>query len=203
MHAVSLYGATPGLSADWPGRVTERLRGLLGAGDAMFVQGCAGDIVPARRGFEAVGAMSALIADRAAAATKVTAALKTQPLRVVQRVLDLPATEEAARDMGATIKSEITVVNFGPLALVTLPGEPLQEIATAIQQRSPFPHTLVLGYANGRGVGYVGLPGGKARGGYEMTYVGLGADHAGQMLVDAAVQLLEQEAAASQGPSGR
>ena len=66
------------------------------------------------------------------------------------------------------------------------------ELSTAIQTRSPSPHTLVLGYANGRGVGYVGLPGGKARGGYEMGEVGTGTDEAGAMLVETAVRLLQE-----------
>ena len=202
MHAVALYGATGGISADWPGRVTDLLRNQIG-GDAMFLQGCAGDIVPARRGFDAVEKMSALLADRAAAAAKVTWPLKLGTLRVSRAVIALPATEIAATDIGRpTLAAEITVVNFGPLAWVTLPGEPLQEIATAIQQQSPFAHTLVLGYANGRGAGYVGLPGGKARGGYEMTFVGAGTDEAGELLVNAAVKLL-QEAATADGEKRR
>jgi neutral ceramidase len=198
MHAVAVYSSYKGISADWPGRVTDLLRGKLG-GEAMFLQGCAGDIVPARRGFEAVEAMSALIADRAAAAARAGATLtRTGPLRVSRHVVGLPATEAAAKDLGrVTIDAEISVVSIGPVVLVTLPGEPLQEISTAILQRSPFPHTLVLGYANGRGVGYIGLPGGKSRGGYEMSEVGAGTDDAGGLLVDAAVELLRQHAATS------
>jgi hypothetical protein len=64
-------------------------------------------------------------------------------------------------------------------------------LAIAIQARSPFPHTLVLGYSNGYGVQYVGLPGEKARGGYEMGTAGSGVDECGGLLVEAAVRLLE------------
>ncbi len=196
MHAVAVYSDYPGLSADWPGRVMDRIREKGGA-EAMFFQGCAGDIVPGRRGFEAVEAMSDLISARAIAAAKAATPLAVGQLRVASARVGLPATPAAAADLAnPTIAAEIDVVNFGPLALVTLPGEPLQEIATAIRDRSPFPHTIVLGYANGRGVGYVGLPGNKAKGGYEMSEVGTGTDEAGGFLVETAVRLLRDEFAA-------
>lgn len=195
MHAVAVYSAYQGISADWPGRVTDLIRERSGS-EAMHLQGCAGDIVPARRGFAAVEAMSTTLADRAVAATKVALTLNPGPIRISHAVVGLPTTEAAAIDLGhSSVDAEITVVSVGPLALVTLPGEPLQELATAIQQRSPFSHTLVLGYANGRGVGYVGLPGGKIRGGYEMTAVGAGADEAGSLLVETAARLLREHAA--------
>jgi hypothetical protein len=194
MHVVAVYSQYKGISADWPGRVADLIRAKLG-GDAMFLQGCAGDIVPARRGFEAVEAMAALISERAIDADKVAVKLSPAALRVSHARLGLPATEAAGKDLGRdSIDAEVMAVTFGSLALVTLPGEPLQELSTAIQQRSPYPHTLVLGYANGRGVGYVGLPGGKAKGGYEMSDVGHGTDEAGGFLVETALRLLHAPA---------
>ena len=190
MHAVAVYSSYKGVSADWPGRVADLIRAKGGA-EAMFLQGCAGDIVPARRGFEAVEAMAALISERALAADKVAIKLPPAQILVTRALLGLPATEAAAKDLGReSIDAEVMAVTLGSLALVTLPGEPLQEMSTAIQQRSPFPHTLVLGYANGRGIGYVGLPGGKLKGGYEMSDVGAGTDEAGGFLVDTALRLL-------------
>jgi hypothetical protein len=50
-HSVAVYGEFTGISADWPGEVTKRLKGALGT-EVMFLQGCAGDIVPARRGLK-------------------------------------------------------------------------------------------------------------------------------------------------------
>lgn len=191
IHVVAVYSQYKGISADWPGRVAELIRAK-GGGEAMFLQGCAGDIVPARRGFEAVEAMATLISERALAADKVAVKLPTGALSVSRAVLGLPATDAAAKDLGReSIDAEVMAVTMGTLAIVTLPGEPLQELATAIQRRSPFPDTIVLGYANGRGVGYVGLPGGKAKGGYEMSEVGAGTDEAGGFLVETAVRLLE------------
>ena len=190
-HPVAVYPYHKGISADWPGTVASRLASATG-GDALFVQGCAGDIVPARRGLEARDQMARLVADRAAAALKVAAPLSTNRLEIAQATVKLPLTEVAQRDMGPEpFSGEVQVIAVGPLAMVTLPGEPLIGLAIAIQARSPFPHTLVLGYSNGYGVQYVGLPGEKARGGYEMGTAGSGVDECGGLLVEAAVRLLE------------
>lgn len=191
-HAVSVYGGYKGISADWPGPTVNRIRAALG-GEAMFLQGCAGDVVPARRGLEAVAQMAELISQRAIAAQKVATTLPPARIRVAQSVIGLPATPAAANDLQRrTIDSEVQVISCGELALVTLPGEPLQDLAHAIQARSRFSHTLVLGYANGRGVGYVGQPGNKVKGGYEMSEVGHGTDEAGGFLVATAVRLLDE-----------
>ena len=50
MHAVAVYSQYKGISADWPGRVADLIRSKEGC-ETMFLQGCAGDIVPIRRGF--------------------------------------------------------------------------------------------------------------------------------------------------------
>jgi hypothetical protein len=93
----------------------------------------------------------------------------------------------------ATKHSEVQLITVGPLALVALPGEPLTKIGQAIQERSPFPETLVLGYSNGSGVQYVGVPGEKSKGGYEMGPWGLGDDSCGGVLIEAAVKLLQEK----------
>jgi hypothetical protein len=84
------------------------------------------------------------------------------------------------------------VLTCGPLAFVTLPGEPMTELGAAIREKSPFPQTLVLGYSNGNGVHYVGMPGEKARGGYEAGVAGAGTDECGALLVAAANNLLRE-----------
>jgi hypothetical protein len=49
----------------------------------------------------------------------------------------------------------------------------------------------VVGYANGSGAGYVGLPGEKARGGYEAG-AGRGTEEAGLFMIETAVRLLHE-----------
>ena len=137
--------------------------------------------------------MARFFAKRAVSAAKVSHPLSSTDLQVSSGVVGLPLTPEARKNAGSDIQPvEIQVINIGEFALVTLPGEPLNGLATAIQARSPFPHTLVVGYTNGRGVGYVGLPGEKARGGYEASHVGRGTDEAGKFLIETAVRLLEE-----------
>jgi hypothetical protein len=192
-HPVTVYPFHKGISPDWPGLVATSLEAALG-GLALFLQGCAGDIVPARRGLEACDRMARLIAERALAALKQTQPLPASPLQALNATVSLPLTEAARKDMQQdSFAAEVQVLVCGPLALVALPGEPLIGLAASIQQRSPFAHTLVLGYSNGYGIQYVGLPGEKARGGYEMGPVGAGTDECGQLLVDTAVQLLKEQ----------
>lgn len=191
-HAVSVYNANRGISADWPGAAVENLKRAIG-GEVQFVQGCAGNIVPARRGVSAAREMGVYIAERSARAVAKAAPLPAAPIAVSQAIIGLPLTPVAAAvAKRPTTDAEIQVITMGPLAIVALPGEPLIELSSAIQERSPFPHTLVLGYSNGRGAAYVGMPGHKAKGGYEMTAVGRGTDEGGGMMVETALRLLQE-----------
>lgn len=190
-HAVSIYPHHQGVSADWPGPACDHIAAELG-GAALFLQGCAGDIVPARRGEEARAQMARFFADRALAAAAQRHPLPAEPLQVASERVALPLTRQARADVKAdTRAAEIQVIACGPLAIVALPGEPLNGLARDIQARSSFPHTLVAGYANGRGMGYVGLPGEKALGGYEAR-AGRGTEECGLFMVETAIRLLEE-----------
>ena len=191
-HAVSIYPSNPAISADWPGAASAALGGALG-GDALFLQGCAGDINPWRRGSAAVAEMAAAFAKKAEVAARHSVRLAHAPLQVGRTTIDLPLTPEAQARVGAqAVAAEIQVIACGPLALVGLPGEPMTEIGQAIREQSPFPQTLVLGYANGNGVHYVGMPGEKARGGYEAGLAGAGTDACGPLMIDAAMRVLRE-----------
>jgi hypothetical protein len=67
-------------------------------------------------------------------------------------------------------------------------------LGAAIRASSPFPQTLVMGYSNGNGAHYVGMPGEKARGGYEAGVAGAGTDECGTLMIEAAVRLLRETA---------
>ena len=190
-HAVSVYPHHQGISADWPGPACDHIAAEMG-GEALYLQGCAGDIVPARRGLDARDEMARFFADRAVAAARQAGPLPSSPLQVTSFTLALPVTV-GTREKGGppTRDAEVQVIACGPLALVALPGEPLTGLAREIRRRSPLPHTVVVGYANGRGVGYVGLSGEKARGGYEAR-AGSGTDECGPFLIETAVRLLEE-----------
>lgn len=190
-HAVCVYPYSTAFSADWPGFAEDRVESEVG-GRSLFLQGCAGDLVPARRGIEAAKVMGALIGQRVAAAEAVGLPVAVDRLRAASARASLPWNAAQKAKTGADHGDvEIQAFVLGPIAILALPGEPMIEISEAIQRRSPYPHTLVLGYSNGSGVIYVGLPGELARGGYETTTDSAhGTDACGTILIDSAVALL-------------
>jgi neutral ceramidase len=189
-HAVSIYPSNPALSADWPGPASRALSGALG-GESLFLQGCAGDINPWRRGQGAVSAMAEGLAKKAQVTTRYTAKLAIAPLQIARTTVNLPLTPAAKERIGGdTVAAEIQAIVCGPLAIIGLPGEPMTELGMLIREKSPFPQTLVLGYSNGNGAHYVGMPGEKARGGYEAGVAGAGTDECGTLMVEAANRLL-------------
>ena len=192
-HAVALYPYTDGITADWPGTVSAGISNALG-GETVFLQGTAGDINPGRRGFEAVQEMEKGITALAKAAHRYSAQLETGKIKAGRIIAALPLTNYGQNKLGiASVSSEVQVISIGPLAFVTLPGEPMTELGMAIRKHSPFPQTLVLGYSNGNGVHYVGMPGEKMYGGYETgEQASIGTDEAGPILVKTAVKLLNQ-----------
>ena len=191
-HAVSIYTFSEAVSADWPGEASERISNVLG-GETLFFQGAAGDVNPWRRGREAVQEMAKGLADHAKEAYKYSVQLKPDTLGAIRGTIQLPLDDVGKKRTGLeTIEAEVQIITLGSLAIVTLPGEPLTDLGAAIRKRSPFPQTLVLGYSNGNGVHYVGMPGEKARGGYEMEAGTVGTDEAGEMLVKLAVRMLNK-----------
>ncbi len=190
-HPVSIYPYHRGVSADWPGPATERISGVLG-GETFFFPRSPPHIFPATPVEAARTEMARFFAERAIAAARSSHRLPSSPLKVTTGVVGLPLVSEARKEAGADIRPvELQVFVCGPLGLAVLPGEPLNGLAREIQARSPLPHTLVIGYANGRGVSYVGLPGERARGRYEAG-AGSGTGEAGDFLVQTAIRLLRE-----------
>lgn len=100
-----------------------------------------------------------------------------------------------ARRRGEAVEEEVEVqvLAAGGLAIVALPGEFFAESGMRLRERSPFAHTIAVGYANG-GVGYVPPAAAFAEGGYEtrLTSWSRVAPEAEALIVDTAVDLLEK-----------
>ncbi len=190
-HAVSIYTYSEGISGDWPGETLRQVNNAI-EGESIFLQGTAGDINPWRRGREAVTEMATGLTKQVLLASRFSARLQDGRLKNGRSVVGIPLTEKGKEITGLDLLSaEVQVIATGPFAIVTLPGEPMTELGMAIRERSPFPQTLVLGYSNGAGIYYVGMPGEKLRGGYETgENTNLGTDIAGRLLVEAALELL-------------
>ncbi|MCC7490801.1 MAG: hypothetical protein IT204_00560 [Fimbriimonadaceae bacterium] len=195
-HAVSIYGETEEVSADWPGPLCQWIGAATGA-EALLLQGCAGDIVPARRGTAARDALAQTAIERALAALGQAVVVPSLPLRVGSRQVEVPWHRAAARrEATPTAGLEVQALRLGDLAICGLPGEPLTAVGAAVREHSPLPHTLVDGYTNGLGVGYYGLPGDLRRGGYESgEQTGLSADRGGRLVARTAGELLHELAA--------
>ena len=72
--------------------------------------------------------------------------------------------------MPETLTVPVQAIVVGDLALCGIPFEPFVEIGLELKKRSPLPHTMVIGLANGNN-GYLPTPGQHKLGGYE-TWLG-------------------------------
>src|SRR2546426_810430 len=88
---------------------------------------------------------------------------------------------------------EVQALAIGDVALVALPGEFFAESGLRLRGRSPFRHTIPIGYADG-GVGYVPPASAFAEGGYETRLAPWSrvAPEAEALVIGAAVDLLRE-----------
>jgi len=141
-------------TAGYPGAAVRRFQEDTGVAEALFLQGACGDTHPYQsraESYEAVEEMGEDLAREAADAWRNAGAQSHLRIAVQRWRADVPHRYAAAH----TVRIETTVVRLSPqLALVFWPGEPFVELSLALQWRSPFARTLVVGYALGA-VGYV------------------------------------------------
>lgn len=95
------------------------------------------------------------------------------------------------RQAGTTLEVEVQVITMGDtLAWVSLPGEIFVELGLSIKAASPFAQTHIAELANGS-IGYIPNRSAYAEGNYEVVSARC-AEGSGEMLVQAAVKILEQ-----------
>lgn len=94
--------------------------------------------------------------------------------------------------MPAEEMAEVQALAIGDVALAALPGEFFAESGLRLRGRSPFRHTVVIGYANG-GIGYVPPASAFTEGGYETRLAPWSkvAPEAEGLILDAAASLLD------------
>ena len=89
------------------------------------------------------------------------------------------------------LEAEVQVIAVSDeLAIVALPGEIFVELGLALKKASPFKYTFIAEQANGS-IGYIPNRSAYAEGQYEVISARC-AEGSGEMLVDAAVKMLEQ-----------
>ena len=177
-HPVTLGPPNTIASPDYPGYFVRKLEKDTGAAVVLHLTGGGANINPRqalfdnpahaeRMGLELAGKVLAALpsAGRCAAGRvrSVSVALKLLVAKpddenLAGRVEDSPA--------GKTLTTEVQALAVGDLAFVTAPGELFAEIGTGMLKASPFPHTIVVGYADDY-LGYLFTDQAKAEGGYE------------------------------------
>lgn len=198
-HPVTMMG-NPMITADFPGAMVDYIEKELGPDCmGMFLQGAEGDIDPYEMrlrgdyGFNMVQQSGVALAK---AALRVAADMPSPnsskgSLQVKEEMLDIPyRTGDKSTD--ACIA---TVVVNDALALVAIPGEPFIQHQLNLRERSPLPHTFMLGLAySGRGspcLIYVPTAQAVKEGGYAATQASFVAADTGARMVNAAVESLK------------
>lgn len=116
---------------------------------------------------------------------------RRQGAQAAGRPGDQSAAPTGGQPGNLDLDCEVQAVCLGDeVAIVGIAGEPFSSLGRAIRERSPFPVTLVAGYANGY-CGYLPDRAAFGRGGYEALSA-LAEPGSGEQLVEVALALLTQ-----------
>ena len=165
----------PKMSADFPGEAQTFVEMCYGdKTNALFLQGCAGDIRPNLPGYPYRCADEADIqwagrdlggaVVRSLAGSVTRERLKERPtyyaIRVANSIVSLPGKD-------GPLSAELQALKIGPYLLLTMPGEPMVEFGFKLEQAIADRATpIIVGYANGN-LGYIPTAAAYEVGGYE------------------------------------
>lgn len=158
----------PQISADFPGELCAALEADGRQGMPLFLNGAAADINPptVSEGEGAARRHGLALAAATRRARPVRRAVAPNTLLKESSQITLETRRFDGTSSRRNCRARIQVLAASPMALVFLPGEIFVETARAIEEQSPFPFTLVVGYAENT-VGYVPTPKVLQTGGYE------------------------------------
>ncbi len=178
MHGTVLSGKNLEIGGDGPGTVSAYVEQKIGA-PVLYVNGAAGNLAPIysvypdpRSGH--LSQFNVLLGDRILAALDgLGPASKQVALRASGTAIDTPLKpgldwpeELAAYGRPGYVKLPVRFLKINETLLWSAPVEMFCEIAMAVRERSPFPHTFYLGYTNGW-FGYLPTKAAFEEGGYE------------------------------------
>lgn len=191
----------PKMSADFPGEAktfVEKVYG--GRTQALFLQGCAGDIRPNLPGFpyrcgdeadirwcgRSLGCAAVRASDKSVIREELVKRSTIYPIRCVSRVVEVPAKKGAE-----PVRCELQALKVGPYLFLTLPGEPMVEYGFQIEKTiADRAVPIVVGYANGS-IGYICTDQAHQEGGYEPNHSASGPG-AEKVLVRESLRLADQ-----------
>ena len=153
-HPVIMTTPNRLFTAEYPGTAVRHFEAETDVPQALFLQGACGDTHPYqafRDDYAAVDEMGKGLGQAAASAWRQAAAETDLKLNVKRWCSSLPHRTSPDH----AVRVEITALRISPrLAMVFWQGEPFVELSLALQWRSPFARTLVMGYSLGW-IGYV------------------------------------------------
>ncbi len=220
-HPVVLGPENLLISADYPGAMMAYLEQAIG-GQAMFVQGAAGDInpfwdktAPDEGAFDQVTKMGETIATEVERVrgeitdwesdVRLNVSTQSYPMQVRWSFDDPAAKKSADPDFARIMQyyldrfepernAEVNTVLIGSrIALATFPGEFFVEHGLRLKASSMIENTFFVGYTNGA-LGYFPTIRAAAEGGYGATSATVVEVGAGERLVDQALIRLHQQA---------
>jgi neutral ceramidase len=185
----------PQVSADFPGELCAALEEWPDNGAPIYFNGAAGDINPptVSEGAEAAKRHGGALAEVVMKARGEARSIEVEGLVFRSRTVPLPLRWPGSGPSHETCPAQLSALGLGPLGIVLLPGEIFTETALAIEQESPFQHTLIFGFAESS-IGYVPTARAFEEGGYEVgpgkwSYLQAGAE---SILCREAVELLRE-----------
>lgn len=158
----------PQVSPDYPGIMSAALERQFPGACCLFLNGADGNVNPptVSGGPPAAEHHGLELAERVDRALGNADPIMGSDLSLLWQPLALHARLPDGRPDPAPLQTRIAALRIGDLACVFLPGEPFAETGLAIREQSPFPVTLICGYAEGS-IGYVPTDEAFAEGGYE------------------------------------
>lgn len=186
-HPVSVYPfRSTAISADYPAhamRVVERAEG----GVSLFALGLAGNIVPIRRDVGPCEQIGKALGAEALRRLQLVATTDNITLDARCRTLMLATKDTPPQE----ITTEIQALRLGDVYILGLPGEVLVEVGLAVKDKAGIDKLFVTSMTNDS-IGYVCHAEAYTEGGYESTRGTHLAPGAGERLVAAALDLLDE-----------
>lgn len=195
-HPVSIYPSMPTtISADYPGHAMNLVEETEG-GICLFTLGTAGDLVPYQRGQDACRIIGRSLGAEALKGLRSVPTSGDIPLEAIRNEIQFPAkrievsdNQDNANPAQEIITTEIQLLRLGDICILGLPGEVLAEVGFQIRKRSNLDKLVLVSLCNDA-IGYVCHQEAYEEGGYEPGSATHLAKGAGEILIDAALDLI-------------
>jgi neutral ceramidase len=196
-HPVSIYPhLSTAISADYPAYVTSVVEGAEG-GLCLFTLGLAGDAVPFDRGVIPRKQIGRAVGGEAVRKLQLVTTTDDITLSGLKKEVAFPAKRPTAEKVAdddkipEPVMSEIQVLRLGDIYILGLPGEVLVEVGLAIKRRAGLENLFIVTLSNDA-IGYVCHSDAYDEGGYEPTGATNLAKGAGEIMIEQALELLDQ-----------